>query len=259
MIDKSSDKRLSPEQAAKLSGPEKSKYVQKVFDRVARRYDKMNDIISLGATTRWRIKALRLLNIPSDAGLLDVGTGSGMLPAYLAKKRPDVECTGIDISQTMLDIARERVPGAKMLRTDVTDMPFEDCSFDIVTSCFVYRNLSNRDKAVREMYRVLKPGGNMMLLDTFAPRSRSMMRPLMSVWLRRIVPLLVSPFAKASDYRYLAESILAMTDREEIQGTFEKAGFEDVCLVPLEFDTACALTAKRKTEHNGHPSDKNGD
>ncbi|MDZ7814493.1 MAG: class I SAM-dependent methyltransferase [Planctomycetota bacterium] len=168
-----------------------------------------------------------------------------MLPAFLAAKRPDVSCTGIDISETMLDIARKKVPGANILKADATDMPFGDSSFDVVTSCFVYRNLSDRKKAVSEMYRVLKPGGRVMLLDTFAPRSRSMMRPLMSLWLRRIVPALVSPFAKASDYRYLAESILAMTDRDEIRKAFEGAGFADVCLVALEFDTACVLTGRR--------------
>ncbi|GAB4158268.1 MAG: bifunctional demethylmenaquinone methyltransferase/2-methoxy-6-polyprenyl-1,4-benzoquinol methylase UbiE [Planctomycetota bacterium] len=237
---------MTPRQAAISSGDTKRKFVSALFDRIASRYDLANDIITLCSIDRWRRNALRDLDIPEGAVLLDVGTGTGKIPEYLAQHRPDLKITGIDISREMLAIASRKNQKANFLYADATMLPFEDESFDCVVSAFVFRNLQDRPAALKEMFRVLRPGGDVILLDTFFPRKGNLWRVPMRLWLRHIAPVLVAPFSGFSDYRYLAESILEMNDWDAVVRMFEDAGFQSVSIKALSMGTVARIRGTKQ-------------
>jgi demethylmenaquinone methyltransferase / 2-methoxy-6-polyprenyl-1,4-benzoquinol methylase len=233
----------TPEDAVRMSGESKKAFIKNLFDSIACKYDYMNNLISAGGTTRWRKYALGKLNMPQGASVLDVGTGTGWLPIYLADKRNDLDVTGFDISEGMLKIAREKCPTAKFLTADATAMPFPDCSFDLVMSAFVIRNLQDSEAAVTEMARVVKSGGRVLILGTFSPKGIA--APFMRWWLRKVVPRLAVKEAR-EHYRYLAASIIRLDKRQEIADLLERCGCEIEFASDIELGTVHMIIARKR-------------
>ncbi|MFA4986247.1 MAG: ubiquinone/menaquinone biosynthesis methyltransferase [Candidatus Brocadiia bacterium] len=245
MTDRVSDSRVScsPEEATRLSGNVRREYVKNLFDNLSGKYDFMNNIVSLWGTSRWRAKALKQFMIANGDRLLDVGTGTGLLPCYLAKQRPDLDVTGVDISKGMLSVASKRCPNAVFMVADATALPFENGSFGSVCSAFVIRNLQDRTTALSEMARVLKPNGRMMILDSFAPLGwRS---PMMRFWLRSIMPVVASVFTDNRPYKYLAASICGPDLRPELTRTLVDLGLEIEYDGDIELGTIHLLVARK--------------
>ncbi len=138
---------------------------QIMFEKFAHRYDVFNNIISLGMHKLVKYLFVQQLSIPDDARILDLCSGSGDIARMLKEKSPTAKVMGIDISEPMLDIAKQKVSDAVFINADCTNLPFEDESFDLCTISFGLRNIPDKDRALSEIYRVLKKDGTFAHLD----------------------------------------------------------------------------------------------
>ena len=171
------------------------------FDTIARDYDRMNRMMTAGLDRRWRISAVQGLH----GKVLDVACGTGDMAVELMKQGCSV--TGVDISEEMLAIAKGKVPSATCLVADAEHLPFEDESFDAVTCAFGVRNFVHLEQGIREMLRVLKPGGRMVILELATPDS-PLIRPFYNLYTRHIIPWLGQHLAGSREaYTYLPQSI----------------------------------------------------
>jgi len=171
------------------------------FDTIARDYDRMNRIMTAGLDRRWRISAVQGLH----GKVLDVACGTGDMAVELMKQGCSV--TGVDISEEMLAIAKGKVPSATCLVADAEHLPFEDATFDAVTCAFGVRNFVHLEQGIREMLRVLKPGGRMVILELATPDS-PLIRPFYNLYTRHIIPWLGQHLAGSREaYTYLPQSI----------------------------------------------------
>ena len=201
--------------------------VRGVFDSVASRYDLMNDLMSGGLHRLWKRFAVAQAALRPGMKVLDLATGSGDLARAMAR-RPGVEVWMTDINAAMLDIGRNRAIDAGLalpaLQCDAERLPFGDGSFDRVTVAFGLRNMTHKELALAEMYRVLKPGGRALVLE-FSRIWRPLSVPY-NAFSFGVLPVLGKLIARDSDsYRYLAESIRMHPDQRELAGMLESAGF----------------------------------
>lgn len=202
-----------------------------MFDAIASLYDRMNRLLSLGLDQRWRRAAVRALELERGARVLDVATGTGDLAILLAQGAPGVRVTGIDPSRRMLEIGQEKVRARGMAeRIELTTgdgerLPFEDASFDRAAVAFGIRNIPDRVQALREMARVVRPGGRIAILELTEPR-RGFLRALARLHIRMVVPLAGALVAHGGEYRYLEESIARFPDAEVFEGMMRAAGLE---------------------------------
>jgi len=218
-----------------VPAPEKAGRVRAVFDSVAANYDLMNDLMSGGLHRLWKRFALgRTALAPGDLAL-DVAGGTGDLSAGLARQ---VGAAGLvchtDINREMLDIGRRRLVDAglfttvRTLQADAERLPFADRSFHCVTIGFGLRNCTDKPAALREMLRVLKPGGRLLVLEFSRPAVK-LIEPFYDLYSFRILPWLGEVVAHdAASYRYLAESIRMHPDQESLRSLMTDAGFDDV-------------------------------
>jgi len=214
---------------------EKAGRVRAVFDSVAANYDLMNDLMSGGLHRLWKRFALgRTALRPGDLAL-DVAGGTGDLSAGMARQ---VGTEGLvchsDINREMLDIGRRRLVDAglfanvRTLQANAEHLPFADRSFHCVTIGFGLRNVTDKAAALREMARVLKPGGRLLVLE-FSKPAVKLIEPFYDLYSFRILPWLGEVVAHdAASYRYLAESIRMHPDQEALRRLMADAGFEDV-------------------------------
>ena len=171
------------------------------FNKIARDYDRMNHLMTLGLDRLWRRHAARGLN----GSVLDVACGTGDMVVELQKHGCTV--TGIDLSDEMLAVARQKAPTATYMIADAEQLPFEDETFDAVTCAFGVRNFVHLEQGLNEMLRVLKPGGRMVILELATPDS-ALIRPFYNIYTRRIIPLLGRTIAGNREaYTYLPQSI----------------------------------------------------
>lgn len=217
--------------------------VAAMFDVVAPRYDLTNDVISLGQVYVWRGAARRALDPKPGQLILDVagGTGASSMPLVEAGARVIVA----DISTGMLEVGRSRHPDVEFVWGSATDLPFEDNAFDAVTISFGIRNVEDVPRALREMYRVTKPGGRLVICEFSTPIPVA--RPVHNIYLRAVAPTiarLASPAGAA--YDYLSESILEWHDQESLGELMLDAGWEDVSYRNLTYG-AVALHRGFKT------------
>ena len=208
---------------------EKAKRVEEVFDRVAERYDLMNDLMSLGLHRIWKAFTVSLARVRPGERVLDVASGSGDLARALAARGADV-CLS-DINGPMLARGRDRMADAGRLapavRCDAERLPFRAACFDCVTVGFGLRNMTHKDRALAEMARVLKPGGRLLVLE-FSQVWRPLQKPY-DLYSFRVLPWLGQQVAgDAAAYRYLAESIRMHPDQPTLAGMLQSAGLEQV-------------------------------
>ncbi|MDF1563984.1 MAG: class I SAM-dependent methyltransferase [Deltaproteobacteria bacterium] len=235
----------TPVVAVGLRGDDKRHFVRGVFDRLAGRYDAMNLLISLGQTSWWRWRSLKALPLHAGMRILDVGCGTGWVVRHLAGRAPDATIEGMDLSEGMLIEARARDPQATYFQGDVTDIPREDGSYDLVTTVFTLRNFPDLDASLDDMVRVLGPGGRIFILDGFPPQGPALWRGFHALWMRHIVPLLVRPFADHRSFRYLAESILRHVTPDEVARRLEARGLTVERIHRFGLGSAAAITARR--------------
>jgi demethylmenaquinone methyltransferase/2-methoxy-6-polyprenyl-1,4-benzoquinol methylase len=217
----------TPDAAAQLRGGAKRDYVRSLFNTISPRYDFLRLLVFAGHTSLWYRRALRDLGLRAGESVLDVGCGTGESTRFLSRHYKGVRVEGMDLSPGMLDVARRHDPSGTYLEGDVCAIPKPDASYDLVLTAFTFRNFPDHEAAMREMVRVLAPGGRLIILDHFYPRGSEAWRAAYTVWMRKVAPTLVSPFVEDNTpYRYLAESIINQLSIPEFGSLMSKCGAE---------------------------------
>ena len=197
--------------------------VRSMFDGIARVYDPMNRILTAGLDGRWRRRTAEAVVRAGDR-VLDACCGTGDLA--LADARAGGTVTGLDFSEPMLDRARRKSASIEWIQGDALALPFPDGSFDAVTVGFGVRNVTDLERGLAELRRVLRPGGRVGILDITTPRG--VLRLFYSVWFDRLVPLLGKLLPGGMAYTYLPASVRRFPGAEELAGLIRAAGFEQV-------------------------------
>ncbi len=217
--------RVKPEEkAAKVAG---------VFDSVADNYDLMNDLMSLGIHRLWKRFTVEISTVRKGQRVLDLAGGTGDLVARLAHRVGDSgEVVLADINGSMLAVGRERllnrgvVSNVRFAQTDAEHLPFPDNCFDCVTIAFGLRNVTHKEQALADMWRVIKPGGKVLVLE-FSHLTVSALKPFYDFYSFKALPFMGKLVAGDADsYRYLAESIRMHPDQDTLKSMMEAAGFE---------------------------------
>lgn len=204
-----------------------------MFDRVARRYDLLNSVMTAGLHHSWRQRAADRAEVSAGDSVLDVCCGTGDLSFELAKRvSPDGHVIGCDFSEPMLDLAREKAAGREAASVrfewaDALNLPYDAGRFDAATVGFGVRNFADHDKGLRELARVLRPGGRLVILEFTTPR-RPPFSTFYSLWFDRIVPILGRLTSNPEAYSYLAESVRSFPDPPGLAAKMDDAGFEDI-------------------------------
>ena len=198
--------------------------VRRMFDRIAPVYDAMNRVMTGGLDRRWRRITVEQAVRPGDC-VLDACCGTGDL-AIAAHRQGAREVVGLDFSGRMLERARRKEPGIEWLQGDVLALPFADASFDAATVGFGIRNVDDLEAGVRELRRVLRPGGRLAILEITTPRGP--LAPFYRVWFDRIVPLLGRVLPGGDAYTYLPASVRRFPAPEELARLLAASGFDEV-------------------------------
>lgn len=197
-----------------------------MFDAVAPTYDLTNGLLSLGQDRAWRKVVAKSVDPRRGQRILDLAAGTGT--SSMAFVRPGVDVVASDFSEGMLAEGRKRHPELEFVFADATNLPFKDAEFDAVSISFGLRNVVDVDKALAEMFRVTKPGGRVVICE-FSHVATPIIGPAYRAYLGKILPAFSALSSKASDaYGYLAESILAWPNQQELAKLIQKAGFERV-------------------------------
>lgn len=211
---------------------EKADKVAQVFHSVAKNYDIMNDVMSVGLHRVWKHFTINTARVPKGGKVLDIAGGTGDLSRGWAKRvGKDGEVWLTDINSSMLTVGRDRLLNEGMILPvavcDAEKLPFPDNYFDLVSVSFGLRNMTHKDVALSEMYRVLKPGGTLLVLEfskVYEPLS-----PLYDAYSFKLLPLMGKLIAKDADsYQYLAESIRMHPDQETLKQMMLDVGFDQV-------------------------------
>ncbi len=204
-----------------------------MFDRVAARYDLLNSAMTAGLHHRWRERAADRTGLGPGDCALDVCCGTGDLTLELSRRvAPTGSVVGCDFSEPMLDLAREKGSdrGAEGIRfewADALQLPYDDDRFDAVTVGFGVRNFADRDRGLREMARVLRPGGRLVILEFTEPR-RPPFSTFYSLWFDRLVPILGRLSNEPGAYAYLTESVHSFPDPHGLAAMMHAAGLDQI-------------------------------
>jgi demethylmenaquinone methyltransferase/2-methoxy-6-polyprenyl-1,4-benzoquinol methylase len=226
--------------------------VQRMFDRIAGRYDLLNRVISLRLDKRWRNQAIREVTAGKNPLILDLGTGTGDLAFAAAQSlRGDARIIGLDFSLAMLNRARQKKSlaphgdNAEFVLGSALLSPFRGDAFDGVMTAFVLRNVSDLAVFFADAYRVLKPGGKFVSLDMFPP-TKTWFSALYAVYFYRLVPRLGGLLARDADaYRYLSDSVRQFDSPEAIADIIRGCGFERVKVKKFLTGAVCMHSAQK--------------
>ncbi len=212
---------------------EKASRVRGVFDSVASKYDIMNDLMSMGVHRLWKKQAIELSGAREGWQILDLAGGTGDLSIQFAKiVGPDGHVVLSDINASMLENGRERLINEGVLgnveyaQINAETIPFPDNTFDCITISFGLRNVTDKERALRSIYKALKPGGRLLVLEFSRPTNEKF-RSVYDFYSFNILPVIGKVVADDEDsYRYLAESIRMHPDQETLRGMMDEAGFD---------------------------------
>jgi len=216
-----------------------------MFDRIAARYDTMNRVLSLGLDRGWRRRTVRALHLGERPRVLDLATGTADLAIDIARACPGAEVIGLDPSPQMLAVAHAKLvrrglaDRIALVRGDAQQLPYASCEMDAATIAFGIRNVPDRPAALREMARVVRPGGRIAVLELGEPGGGLLGR-VARFHCRHVVPQLGALLSGAREYRYLQRSIAAFPPSAEFAEVMERAGLHVIEVVPLTFGV-CTL------------------
>ena len=217
-----------------------------MFDRIAGRYDLVNTVLSGGTDGGWRRRAARDTGLVRGGSALDVACGSGKLTARLARiAGPEGRVVGLDFSPEMLEVARREHPGIEFLEGDALNLPFEDRSFDVSTIAFGLRNLADPVRGLREMQRVVKPGGRSVVLEFVRP-PKNVVGAAYRIYLRTLLPAIGGAISgQPAAYRYLSDTVDSYRTPDELREMAAAAGWSDVTYRGLAMGTVGILSGRR--------------
>lgn len=217
--------------------------VRAMFDRIAPRYDLANHLLSGGVDLWWRRRAVALVERWRPARVLDLATGSGDLALAIARRLPGAEVTGADFSPEMVAVAK-RKGLARTVVADALELPFPAGSFDCVTVAFGLRNMADWGAALREMSRVLAPGGHLLVLDFSLPHG--LLRVPYQFYLHRCLPHLAASITGEKDaYEYLGASIEKFPAGDAMAALISDNGFQGAGAIPLAGGIATIYSARK--------------
>jgi demethylmenaquinone methyltransferase/2-methoxy-6-polyprenyl-1,4-benzoquinol methylase len=199
--------------------------VRAMFDRIAGVYDLMNSVMTAGLHHRWRRRAVDLAEVGPGSKVLDVATGTGDLAIEAASRGAQV--IGSDFSEGMLERARVKAPAITFEQGDALALTYGDDTFDAATVGFGARNFADLEQGLREMARVVRPGGKVVILEITTPQ-RPPLSTFFSLWFDRIVPLVGRVAGDPDAYSYLPNSVKRFPGPEELAATMERAGLRDI-------------------------------
>ncbi|HYR50339.1 MAG TPA: bifunctional demethylmenaquinone methyltransferase/2-methoxy-6-polyprenyl-1,4-benzoquinol methylase UbiE [Candidatus Eisenbacteria bacterium] len=217
--------------------------VRAMFDRIARRYDLVNTVLSGGTDGGWRRRAARSTGLKPGGWALDVACGSGKLTAELARiAGHEGRVVGLDFSPEMLEVARRDHPGIEFLEGDALKLPFDDEAFDASTIAFGLRNLSDPVGGLREMHRVVKPGGRSVVLEFVRP-PQNLVGGAYRLYLRTMLPAIGGALSgQPAAYRYLSDTVDSYRTPDELRAMAAAAGWSHVGYKALAMGTVGVLT-----------------
>jgi demethylmenaquinone methyltransferase / 2-methoxy-6-polyprenyl-1,4-benzoquinol methylase len=231
---------------AEVEAPEREARIRQVFESVARRYDLMNDLMSLGIHRLWKRRLVRLAAPAAGQNIVDLAGGTGDVAARLAG--PDRLVTVCDPSLAMMQVGQRRgLARVRWLAGTAEQLPMASASVDTLTIAFGIRNVTQLDAALREVLRVLKPGGRFLCLEFSTPAP--WLRPMYRWFSLHVIPRLGAWIARSpAAYTYLIESIQRFPDQRSFQALIAEAGFTQVVFQNLSFGIACIHSGSRPVE-----------
>ena len=228
----------------------KKEQVATMFDNVSTNYDILNRVLTFGIDIKWRKRVVKIVSNKNPETILDIATGTGDFAIMLAKLKPK-KIIGLDLSKGMLDIGKKKVKEKKldglieMMLGDSENLPFKDNSFDAITVGFGVRNFENLNKGLKEIYRVLKPEGIFVVLETSQPE-KFPFKQLNAFYSKFMIPIIGKLFSKDKRaYSYLPESAAVFPYGKKFNNILEKNGFNKTTNKPLTFGVASIYTATK--------------
>ncbi len=237
---------------------DKTSQVEAMFDSIAPAYDFMNAAMSFGLHRRWLRKAIAEAALGNPVEILDVATGTADVAIALGRRMPQARITGIDLSEGMLEVGRRKVARAglggriELRQADCLHLPFDDESFDCITVAYGVRNFKRLLEGYREMVRVLRKGGRLVVIELSTPPS-PVVRPFYRFYTRCIIPAvgrMVSKDVRA--YSYLPESIAAVAQGKDMTSLMERAGLSGTSFRRMTFGVCTIYTGIRGDLPSAH-------
>lgn len=229
----------------------KGERIREMFDSIAPRYDLLNRLLSLGVDKRWRRTAVRQIRFTTEGRILDVATGTADVALEIAAFTPEqVTVTGVDFSPQMVELGKAKVQQsafAARISLQVApceSIPYDDATFDSATIAFGIRNVVDRLCGLKEILRVLKPEGRLVVLEFSNPRS-SAIKAAYNFYFLRVLPLIGGMISSFSAYKYLPDSVLEFPSQEEFKRIMIEAGFRNVSHQDLTFGIATVYTGEK--------------
>ena len=229
----------------------KKEQVTKMFDTISKEYDGLNRVISFGIDIKWRKRVVEIVKKQQPKTILDIATGTGDLAINLAETSAE-EIVGLDISPGMLEVGKEKVKAkqldnrVEMIIGDSENMPFEDNTFDAITVAFGVRNFETLENGLKDILRVLKPGGTFVILETSVP-TKFPFKQGNKAYSKFILPSIGRLFSKdKTAYKYLSESASVFPYGEALNNILRNIGFINVEDKPQTFGVATIYTASKQ-------------
>jgi demethylmenaquinone methyltransferase / 2-methoxy-6-polyprenyl-1,4-benzoquinol methylase len=224
--------------------------IRRMFDQVAPWYDFLNHLLSLNIDKRWRKRTVKLVPPIGNDPILDLCTGTGDL-AFEYQKQKIAPVIGADFCHEMLVRAKkkaEKFQNIPFIEADAQHLPFPSNSFQIVSVSFGLRNVTDMDKGLAEMVRVLKPGGRLAILEFSKPRSKILGKAY-TLYFRKVLPWVGERFSKnkESAYKYLPESVMAFPDYEQLVARLTSHGLQNVSFTPFTLGIATLYVGTKST------------
>ncbi len=233
---------------------DKGRGVRQMFDDIAYRYDLLNRLLSFGIDRRWRRYAVGQLSIPKNGRVLDIATGTCDVALEVAEQTdPSVTIIGEDFTQGMLVQGQAKLNGSPhgqrimLVNAPCEEIPHPDESFDGITIAFGIRNVVDRQAGLCEMYRVLKPGGRVVILEFSNPRSQ-LFRKIYYFYFQKILPTIGGLLSKRSAYQYLPDSVIEFPGQGDFSNMMSAAGFQRVQYVDQTFGIATVYVGDKIAE-----------
>lgn len=242
------DKKITP---YKDSGLNKKEQVEKMFDTISGNYDGLNRLISFGTDLKWRKKVLKYIINYQPESILDIATGTGDLAIKFAEKTKASKIVGLDLSEGMLSVARKKVNDTELenkvefIKGDSEALPFDENSFNAITVSFGIRNFDNLEKGLSEIFRVLKPNGALIILETSVP-TKFPFKQGYQFHSKIILPIVGKLFSKDKvAYSYLSKSASVFPFGDRLNNILQNIGFINVENKPQTFGVATIYTATK--------------